>query len=159
MAMLAWLIILGLILLGLIFMLVEMLLLPGVTIGALLSVASFIGAVYVAFDSLGTTAGVATIIISIVTSLLLFFWALRTGVWKRLSLKEQVSGSSSSVPSDILPMGSRGVALSRLAPIGRAKFGDTIIEAKSLEAFIDPKCVVEVVGYDNAAVVVKSIKL
>ncbi|MFI3282881.1 MAG: NfeD family protein [Rikenellaceae bacterium] len=156
--MLAWLVIFGLILVGLIFMLVEMLLLPGITIGALLSVASFIGAIYVAFDALGVVAGITTIAISILSSVVAFFWAIRTGVWRRLSLKEQVSSSSSSSPSELLPLGSRGVALSRLAPMGSARFGTTIIEAKSLESFVDPKCEVEVVGYDNAAVIVKPIK-
>ncbi|MFI3292660.1 MAG: NfeD family protein [Rikenellaceae bacterium] len=156
--MLAWLVIFGLILLGLIFMLVEMLLLPGVTIGALLSVASFVGAIYVAFDALGSMAGVATIIASLALSLIAFFWAIRTGVWKHISLKEQVGGASSQSPAEKVAVGSRGVTMSRLSPMGSAKFGDVIIEAKSLDSFIDPKCEVEVVGYDNAAVVVKSIK-
>ncbi|MFI3302173.1 MAG: NfeD family protein [Rikenellaceae bacterium] len=156
--MLTWLIIFGLILLGLGFMLVEMLLLPGVSIGAVLSVGSFAGAIYVAFDGLGTMAGVAVIITSTVLALVLFLWAIRTGVWSTISLKEQVGTATSVEPSSILPLGSRGVAMSRLAPMGRAKFGDVIIEAKSLESFIDPKCDVEVVGYDNAAVIVKLIK-
>ncbi len=159
MAMLAWLIILGLILLGLICMVVEMLLLPGVTIGALLSIGCFFGAIYIAFDALGVMAGVATIIASIALSICTFFWAIRTGVWKKISLKEQVTGASSQLPSERISIGSRGVTLSRLSPMGSAKFGDVIIEAKSLDSVIDPKSEVEVVGYDNAAVVVKSIKL
>ncbi len=156
--MLAILLILGLILLGLIFMLVEMLLLPGVTIGALLSIASFVGAIYLAFDALGIVVGVVTIIASITLSLITFFWAIRTGVWKRISLKEQVGGTSSSSPADKVSIGMQGVTISRLSPMGSAKFGDVIIEAKSLDSVIDPKSEVEVVGYDNASVVVKSIK-
>ncbi len=156
--MLTWLIILGLILLGLGFMLVEMLLLPGVSIGAVLSVGSFAGAIYVAFDGLGTEVGVWVIVASIVLTMALFLWAIKTGVWSAISLKEQVGSSSSAEPSSILPLGSQGVAMSRLAPMGRARFGDVVIEAKSLEAFIDPKSDVEIVGYDNAAVIVKLIK-
>ncbi len=156
--MMAWGIIIGLILMGVVFMIVEMLLLPGVTLGALLSVCSFAGAIYVAFDALGHMAGVSVVVASIAISLLTFVWAIRTDMWKRISLKERVAGSTSQSPSEVIALGSRGVAMSRLAPMGRAKFGDTIIEAKSLESFIDPKSEVEVVGYDNAAVIVKLVK-
>ncbi|MFR9603024.1 MAG: NfeD family protein [Rikenellaceae bacterium] len=156
--MMVWGIIIGLILMGVIFMVVEMLLLPGVTLGALLSVCSFGGAIYVAFDALGNTVGVSVIVASIAVSIITFVWAIKTDVWKRISLKERVEGSSSASPSEVISLGSRGVAMSRLAPMGRAKFGDTIIEAKSMEAYIDPKSEVEVVGYDNAAVIVKLIK-
>ncbi len=152
---LAWLIIFGLLLLGVLFLLAEMLLLPGVTVGAILSLGAFLGAIYVAFDALGTICGVAVIGVSFVVAALSVMWALRTDMWRRISLKEQVSGSVSTTPQDRLPVGSRGIAMSRLAPMGKAKFGDQIVEAKSLEAFIDPKCEVEIVGYDNSAVIVK----
>ncbi len=152
-----WLIILALILLGLGFMLVEMLLLPGVTFGAVLSACSFVGATYLAYTSLGSMQGLSVIIASLALVFITVFWALRTGVWGRVALKEQLSGVTSPSPEEMVPMGERGVAMSRLAPMGRAKFGHTIIEAKSQEEFIDPKSAVEVVGYENSAVIVKKV--
>ncbi len=154
----AWSIILALIALGLAFMLVEMLILPGVTLGAILSICSFVGAIYIAFTKMGTMQGVTVVILTILTIFITLFWALRTGVWGHIMLKDQLKGSTSTPPQERIPIGSQGVAMSRLAPMGSAQFGGTIIEAKSLEAFIDQKSRVEVVGYDNFAVVVKEIK-
>lgn len=139
-------------------MLVEMLLLPGINVGAALSIGSFAGAICIAFYELGNMAGFATIAISALLAVALFLWSTRAGAWSSISLNEQVNSTSSTEPSKILPIGSCGVTMSRIAPMGRARFDDVIIEAKSLGSFIDPKSAVEVVGYENAAVVVKLIK-
>ncbi len=154
----AWLVIFTLIALGLVFMLIEMLILPGVTLGALLSVCSFVGAIYIAFARMGTLHGVAVLILIIGAIFTTFFWALLTGAWGAVELKDQLDGSVAQSPEETIPVGSRGVTMSRLAPMGSALFKGTIVEAKSLEAFIDPKSEVEVVGYDNSAVIVKEIK-
>ncbi len=153
-----WLIILALILLGLLFMLVEMLILPGVTFGAVLSISSFAGAIYLAFAKMSTMHGVAVIIFTIAVISITFSWAIMTGLWGRVELKEQLDSAVSPSPKDILPIGSRGITISRLAPMGRAKFGSILIEAKSQDVFIDPCCQVEIMGYENSAVIVKQIE-
>ena len=43
------------------------------------------------------------------------------------------------------------------APMGKVQVGDVTVEAKSVDAYIDPRQVVEVIGYDNTAVVVRRI--
>lgn len=51
-------------------------------------------------------------------------------------------------------MGQTGVTLTRLAPMGRVRIGEVTAEAKVVDDFIDPKQVVEVIGFDNTVVIV-----
>ena len=62
-----------------------------------------------------------------------------------------------SSPESELKVGDRGVTLSRLAPMGKVDFGGRTYEAKSLDSFVDPRKEVEVVGFENFNVIVRTI--
>ena len=61
-------------------------------------------------------------------------------------------------PEKEVKVGDRGRALSRLAPMGKVEFGGRIFEAKSLDAYIDVRSEVEVVGFENFDVIVKKVE-
>ncbi len=144
-----------LILLGLIFCVVEMLILPGITLGALLSAAFYGGAIYIAFTKLGLVGGVVIILISGVLSLIAIVFSLRAKTWDRFSLKSKIDSSSSAVPQNQVSIGDAGVTISRLSPMGRVEINGSSYEAKSSDVYIDSKREVEVVGFENFSVVVK----
>ena len=50
------------------------------------------------------------------------------------------------------------MTLSRLSPMGKVCIDGKIVEAKSLDAYVDPKTMVEVVDFENSNVVVKVVK-
>lgn len=52
----------------------------------------------------------------------------------------------------------RGVTLSRLSPMGKVEIGGRTYEAKSQGAYVDQQRDVEVVGFENFSVIVKTIK-
>ena len=52
----------------------------------------------------------------------------------------------------------RGMTLSRLSPMGTVEVGGKVYEAKSLTAYVDPRREVEVVGFENFSVIVKTVK-
>jgi membrane-bound ClpP family serine protease len=54
-----------------------------------------------------------------------------------------------------LNIGVKGVAVSRLSPMGKVNFNGKVYEAKSESAYIDQRCEVEVVGFENFNVIVK----
>jgi membrane-bound ClpP family serine protease len=58
-------------------------------------------------------------------------------------------------PSQELNVGDKGVAVSRLSPMGKVNIGGKVYEAKSIDAYIDQRCEVEVVDFENFNVVVK----
>lgn len=146
-----------LLLLGLLFLVAELVLLPGVSIGALLTMICDGAAVYLAFDRFDTTTGVVVLLVCLVLSLVATTFALRAKTWQRFSLRQQIRSSSMHSPADEVACGARGTTVSRLAPMGRVEIGGRQYEAKSVGAYIDPRTEVEVIGFENFSVVVKRI--
>jgi membrane-bound ClpP family serine protease len=60
-------------------------------------------------------------------------------------------------PESEVALGSIGVAVSRLAPMGKVSVAGKVYEAKSVDVFIDQREAVEVVGYENFNIVVKRV--
>ena len=69
----------------------------------------------------------------------------------------QVSITYAELPREV-KAGDRGVAVSRLAPMGKVEIGGRTYEAKSQGAYVDQQRDVEVVGFENFSVIVKTIK-
>ena len=137
-----------LIVLGLLFLVAELVLLPGVSIGAILALVCY-----------GSVAGVVVILAILLLSLVATIISLRAKTWQRFSLKQRVDSSSMpSTPDQELQVGDRGMTLSRLSPMGTVEVGGKVYEAKSLTAYVDPRREVEVVGFENFSVIVKTVK-
>ena len=144
-----------LIVLGLLFLVAELVLLPGVSIGAILALVCYGSSIYLAFRDYGTVAGVVVILAILLLSLVATIISLRAKTWQRFSLKQRVD---SATPDQELQVGDRGMTLSRLSPMGTVEVGGKVYEAKSLTAYVDPRREVEVVGFDNFSVIVKTVK-
>ena len=143
-----------LILLGLLFLVAEIVFLPGISIGGLLAMACYGGAIYLAFGDFGTVGGLLAVVVSIVATVV----SLRAKTWQRFSLRQQIRSSSMPSPREELHEGDRGTTLSRLSPMGKVEIGGRVYEAKSTGAYIDQRRAVEVVGFENFSVIVKSIE-
>ena len=149
-----WYIIL-LILLGVLFCIAELLLFPGLSIGAILAVACYGGAVWYAFEAMGTTAGIITIIVVLVVSLISVIFSLRAKTWQYFALRQQIDSTSMPKPEKELSIGAVGTTISRLSPMGKVNIGGKVYEAKSADVFIDQREQVEVVGFENFNVIVR----
>ena len=153
-----WLIIL-LILLGVLFLVAELVLLPGVSLGALFALVCYGSAIYTAFADYGPFTGGIVVLIILALSFVATVLSLRSKTWQRFSLKQEIRSSSTPVmPAEELQIGDRGVTLSRLSPMGKVEIGGRTYEAKSQGAYVDPQRDVEVVGFENFSVIVKTIK-
>ena len=108
-----------LVVLGALFLLAEMLLLPGVTLGAILSMACYGGAIYIGFADFGTTVGVIVVGVVALISLVTVVLSLRAKTWLRLSLNQKIDSVSIDNPQSEVKVGDKGVAVSRIAPMGR----------------------------------------
>ena len=142
-----------LIVLGLLFLVAELLLFPGLSIGGILALVCYGGAIWYAFDSLSVTAGVWTVAVVLMLSLL----TLRAKTWQRLTLKQEIDSVSMPKPENEVAIGTLGVTISRLAPMGKVSINGKIYEAKSTDVMIDQKQYVEVVGFENFNVIVKKV--
>ena len=141
---------------GVLFLIAELVLLPGVSIGALLSMVCYGSAIYLAFQE-STTMGVVMIVLAVVSALVASVFSLRAKTWQRFALNKEIQSQSMPSPADEVKVGARGVTVSRLSPMGKVEIEGRMYEAKSMDAYIDPKCEIEVVGFENFSVIVKKI--
>ena len=147
-----------LIVLGLLFLVAEIVLLPGVSVGALLALVCDGSAIYLAFRYHDTPTGIVVVVLIVILSLVATILSLRAKTWQRFSLKQKIESSSMPLPDNEVKAGDRGVAVSRLAPMGKVEIGGRTYEAKSQGAYVDQQRDVEVVGFENFSVIVKTIK-
>lgn len=144
---------------GLLFLVAELVLLPGVSIGAILSMVCYGSSIYLAFRDYGTVGGVAVIAVILLLSFVAVVISLRAKTWQRFSLRQEIHSSSMPVmPSEEVHVGDRGTTCSRLSPMGKVEIGGRIYEAKSTGAYVDPQREVEVVGFENFSVIVKIVQ-
>jgi membrane-bound ClpP family serine protease len=136
--------------------LLEIFLLPGITIAGVGGALFAIGGVIYAY-SIGSVTGHVTLAVSIILFSAFFFWLLRAKSFQRISLKTTVDSTVTSTRELGLQVGDQGVTLSRLAPIGKARFGQITVEAKTLGEFVDEQTPVVIVRIEGYNVIVDSI--
>ena len=135
----------------------EIFLLPGITIAGIAGTLFAIGGVAFAY-SIDITTGNITLGSSAIAFGGLFLWLMRSNSFNRVSLKADIQSTVESPRSMELNVGDEGIALSRLAPIGKARFNNITVEAKSTGEFIDentPVVIKRIEGY-NVVVELKS---
>lgn len=144
---------------GILFLVAELVLLPGVSVGAILSLVCYGSSIYLAFRDFGPVTGSVVVAVILVLSLVVTVVSLRAKTWQRFSLKQEIRSSNMAVtPAEELQPGDRGVTVSRLSPMGKVEIAGRIYEAKSQGAYVDQQRDVEVVGFENFSVIVKTIK-
>ncbi len=144
-----------LILLGILFLVAELLLITGSIAGTLLALVCYGSAIYLAFAQYGTLVGAVVIVAIALLSLLSTVISLRAKTWRKLSLQQEIDSASMPLPEQQLKVGDHGVTLSRLAPTGKVEIEGRIYEARSMDVFVDQRTEVEVVGFENFTVIVK----
>lgn len=143
--------------LGVFFLVVELIFLPGVTLGTALSVVSYGVAIYLTFTRFDVVGGVIAIGVVLLLSIVATILSLRAKTWQRLALNNKIESQSSTSPETLVKVGAKGVALSRISPMGKVRIDGKEYEAKSDGTYIDQRSEVEVVGFENFTVVVKKI--
>jgi membrane-bound ClpP family serine protease len=147
-----------LILLGVFFLVVELVFLQGVAVGVILSLTSYAGAIYLGFREYGIKGGITAIVFVAVLSLIATIISLRAKTWRKLALNDKLESVSMDSPEKELMKGDEGVAVSRLAPIGKVNFDGKVFEARSSSGYIDPRRKVRVIGFENFTVIVEIVE-
>ena len=145
--------IITLILVGLVLIFAEILLVPGVGVAGILGLLSMGGSCFYAFYEFGNVTGYIVTAVNVVLIVALSIWVLRAKTWKRMSLETSID--SKAVETSVLAVGDRGKTLTRLAPMGSARFGDFVVELKAVEGMLDPNIEVEVVLIEDNRIYVK----
>ncbi len=148
--------IISLIIIGLLLLFAEILLIPGVGVAGILGLLSLGGSCFYAFHQMGNTVGAIVTAVNVILVVGLSIYVLRAKTWKRLSLETNIDSKAVALESGVA-VGDRGVTVSRLAPMGSARFDAEVVEVKALEGFIDPNVAVEVVMMEDGKIYVKPV--
>lgn len=145
--------IITLILVGIVLMIAEILLVPGIGVAGILGLLSMGGSCWYAFYEFGNLTGG---IVTGVTAVVLVAFAvvvLRAKTWKRMTLNTTIESKVNQLTVE-LSVSDKGRTVTRLAPMGSARFGDEIVEVKALEGMIDPNVDVEICMIEDGKIYV-----
>lgn len=149
-----WLVLIVLILIGFILLILEFLVFPGVNVVGLIGFACLCFGIYLGYQFFGTKTGHFVVLGTALGGSLVTWYALRSQTWKRLSLESQIDGTVEPVDATIKP-GDSGVCIGRLAPMGKVRVGESVVEALSEDGYVDANSKVEVVKVYRDKIVVK----
>lgn len=146
-----------LIVLGIVLLLIEFLVIPGVTIAGIGGLVLIGTSIYSTYKSFGSTTGNIILVVTFLLVILATILALRSKTWRKVMLNTTVDGKAAESFDDRLKPGDHGKAVTRLAPMGNAMFGDVITEVKTMGEFVDAGTEVEIIKVHNREIVVKPI--
>ncbi len=151
-----WLIVLSLIVVGIIFLLLEILVVPGATVVGILGVALVVAGNVVSFNHYGTETGVITILMTLVVSLVAIGLALRSRTWKRAMHSSALEGRVNVIETNKVNKGDEGLAVTRLNPMGKALIKEEYYEVTSKDNLISENTEITVVKVEGNKIIVKS---
>lgn len=151
-----WIIILVLIGLGIIFLLLELLVIPGTTFIGIIGFISLALGVYQTFVIYGTSWGIFALIGTSIVSIVMLVLSLRSKTWKKAMLSTSIT-SKVNQDADKFKTGDKGRSISRLTPMGKARFGDEFVEVSTFGDFLDPEMNIRIIEIKNNKIFVESI--
>lgn len=148
------LIILLLVFLGIVLLLIEFTILPGITIAGIGGFLLFAYSVYLAFTSFGILAGFLTIGFIVIFAPLLVVLAFRGKSGRKMVLSTIITGVANQI-DDKIKVGDIGVTIGRLAPMGKIKVNGEVVEVKSTGTFVDPGQNVRIIEIEKSLITVE----
>lgn len=141
---------------GILLILVEVFLIPGITVAAIIGGLFTFGGIFYAFNSLGTTAGIITLVSAVIVIGFLMIYLIKSKALEKIALKTDVNSTIASDRNINVKVGDLGITVSRLNPIGKVRVNGTVIEGKSIGDFISEDTEIEVVKVSNTQLLVKT---
>lgn len=144
-----------LILLGIVLLMVEFFVIPGITIAGIGGVLLIAGGVFSGYYFHTTTAGHYIFAVTGISMGVIFVSALKLKTWQRFGLKATVDGKMRAVDIELVRQGDVGKTVSRLAPIGKALINEKFYEVRSDGNYIDNNLNIIVTRIDGIKIFVE----
>jgi membrane-bound ClpP family serine protease len=140
--------------LGFLFLLIEVLITPGIIVGAIgIGFMSF--GVYKTYEAYGSSVGNIVLISVFLGTILFVFAALKSGVWDRMASKDSIQGKAVDDFTSSIQIGDKGKAISALRPTGTGYFNGIKMEVNSEGEAIEAQSDIEVVKIRENKIIVK----
>lgn len=155
--MIEWITVISLILFGLALLIAEVIFVPGTTLVGLVGFAFLIVGVSLSFSYFGREAGWVTVGSTAVVSGVLFYFAFKSNVWSKFSLKSSNGSKVNEGELDGLSAGEEGVAVSALRPVGKAELKNKSFEVRTLGAYVDSGTKIRIIKILSNQIIVEPI--
>lgn len=149
-----WFVLFMLIAIGFILLLLEFLVFPGVNVAGILGFVCVGVAIYLAYTTMGITVGHFTLLGTAICGFGVTYYALRSKTWRRMQLNSQIDSTVEGV-DDTIKEGDVGITQGRLAPMGKVRVGDSVVEAESRSGYVEENREVEVLKVYKNKIIVK----
>ena len=147
------------ILLGIIFLMAEIFLLPGLTISGIAGFIFFVAGIAYAYMYMGTMAGNLTLVISVFLILGSFLFFINSKSLKHIALTTNIDSKVDTSDLDKIKVNDIGTTQSRLNPMGKVFINDLTVEAKSMNGeLIDEDTEVIVIKVDWSNIIVSKLE-
>lgn len=144
-----------LVVLGLLFLLLEILVIPGTTVAGIIGSAVIVIAIWQAYEQFGSQTGIIFLGSTILVTVVALYFALKGKTWRKLMLNSEVEGKVEHFERYQPKVGDEGITISRLSPMGKARFSDDYYEVKSYSGYIDPNTPVVITKVESNKLIVK----
>jgi len=146
-----------LILLGLLLLLIEFAVIPGITVAGIGGFLMLGASVYIAFTQYGTGAGFITLTFVLIAAPALIYYFFKSKAGKKMILDTHIDGQVEYVNKEKIAVGDTGKSIGRLAPTGKARVNGEVVEAHSTGAFIDHNTEIKVIKILSNKIIVEPI--
>ncbi len=150
----SWLLIIILIVLGVLFLLLEILVIPGTTLAGIVGFGLLFVGLWQAYASKGIIEGHITLGATLVATVIILYYSFKAGTWKRMALKTTSDGKMDQLQGISIKEGDMGLSVSRLAPSGKAMINNDIVEVHTYGEFIDQEKEITVISVKNNKIIV-----
>jgi membrane-bound ClpP family serine protease len=141
--------------LGILFLMIEIFFLPGISIAGIVGALFIASAIIYAYVDVGSTAGTLTLVGGL-TFLTFAVWRfMKSKTLDRMALKVDITEKVEPLKGIEIKPGDEGKTVSRLAPMGKIRINGAIVEAKTSDSFIDENQAVVVLEVYNNNVLVE----
>ena len=156
--MIEWVTVISLVVIGILFIVLEVIFVPGTTVVGILGLASLLGGVYFGFSYFGATTGGIIFGLSAVVSAGSLIYAFRSGAWEKFSLKNVNKAKYNEGITLDLANGDEGVTTSVLRPIGKAEIQSKEFEVKTQGNYLGSGVAIKIIKIDGNNIFVEPIK-
>jgi membrane-bound ClpP family serine protease len=149
-----WFIVFGIIILGLLFVLAEILFVPGGLLG-ILGILVILFGIYFGYSNGGSTYGHIVLASTLVFTLGAIVLAVRSKSWKKIALNTNLD-QKYNINIDVkVEKGDAGVSITRLNPMGKALINNIEAEVISLDGFLNESSELIVHNIEGSKIYVK----
>jgi membrane-bound ClpP family serine protease len=152
-----WIMILLLSLVGLFLLVVEVFLIPGISLAGIAGLLCQTISVMLAYKYFSDLIGHVYLLSILLTNVVVLFIAFRAGFWEKFALKKHLMEKVNDEQLFSIQIGMKGETISVLKPVGKALLGGRKVEVSSSGEWIEKGEKVTVVGIEGKKIIVQKI--